>query len=143
LISVGAAGNFRVAMGLLPRASCAASRTWCRSRGSAWRLTTGAEAGHRHSHVGARRGKIQPLADEFRLHGLAPPFEAVEQAAQRPHIVGVNLGTRQRAAQAEIVAINDLCFRRTALLQQQRTKRMADRLHPSPTVRRRAGRRPA
>ena len=44
----------------------------------------------------------------------------------------MDLRPGQRTAQAKILAIDHLGFRGAALLQQQRTERVADRLHPAP-----------
>ena len=77
------------------------------------RVAAGAEAGHRHRQVGARGGKVQALADEPGLCGLAASFEAVERPAQGPEIVRVDLRAGQRTAEAEVLAIHRLGFRRT------------------------------
>ena len=95
-------------------------------------LAAGAKAGHRHGQIGAGGGEVHALADERGLRSLAAPLEAVQQPAQGPQVVRVNLRAGQCAAEAEILAIDHLGFRSPALLQQQSAERVADRLHPAP-----------
>jgi hypothetical protein len=66
-------------------------------------LTASTEAGDGHIQVGAGGSEVQALADEGGFHGFVTAVEAVEEAAQGPEIVGVDLGAGQTAAQAEIL----------------------------------------
>src|SRR5262249_31744791 len=61
-----------------------------------------AEAGHSHRHVGPRRGNLHTLADQRGLRRFTTSFEAVEQPTQRPDIVRMDLGARQRATKPEV-----------------------------------------
>src|SRR5262249_51221548 len=98
------------------------------------RVTAGAEARYRDGLIGTRGGEVHALSDQCRLRNCATLLKAVEQSAQSPQIVGMDLGARQRPAEAEIFPIDGLDLCRLPLLEQKRTERMADRLHPTPRL---------
>src|SRR4051794_13101537 len=98
------------------------------------RTTAGAKAGHRHRLIGAGGGEVKALSDQRGFRNLAAPLKAVQQPAQRPQIVGMDLSARQRAPETEILPIDTLGLCRSPLLQEQRTECMADRLHPTPRL---------
>jgi hypothetical protein len=88
------------------------------------RLAVGVKARYRHRRSARAAAKSTSLADQSGLSGLAAPLEAVEQPAQRPQVVWVDLSAGQRTAEPKILAINHLSLCRAALFQQQRTQRV-------------------
>src|SRR4051812_3099345 len=107
----------------MPRPSCRLSR-----------VTAGTIARHRHGLIGAGGGKVHALSDQRGLHNLFALLEAVQQPAQGPQIVGMDLSPRQGAPEAEILPIDTLSLCRSPLFQEKRTERMADGLHPAPRL---------
>ena len=66
------------------------------------RLAVGVKARYRHRRSARAAAKSTSLADQSGLSGLAAPLEAVEQPAQRPQVVWVDLSAGQCTAEPKI-----------------------------------------
>ena len=68
------------------------------------------------------------------LDGLAPAGQALVQAVQAPHVVGMPARPAQLAVEAQVGPVDGLGLVEAALLHQQRPEGVAGGLHPAPRL---------
>ena len=91
-----------------------------------------AETGRVDRHVCPGGGNVETLLDDPGFGVLAQPHQAFVKPMQTPDVLWMLTGSWQGAVEAEIGAVDRFRFLHAALLKQERSKRMACRLHPRP-----------
>ena len=86
----------------------------------------------RHIRLGQRRRQLG--LQRGQLFALATALQAFDQPVQRPHIVGVLGAALYLPAQAQIVPIDPFRLLDAPPIEQQRSQRMARRVHPRPRL---------
>src|SRR5690242_98026 len=93
-----------------------------------------AEAGRRDRHAGEGERGVQLRLESFGLAAAAEAMETLVVAVQAPDVAGVPAGPPQRVIDPEVGAVHRSRLLDVALLQQQRSERVACRLHPPPRL---------